>query len=154
MIKYFTNKTGISQKIERLYFLLINSVKLESSTTNEGKIINIYGNYLHKVPKYIHSHDNLEEIIYGFGSIRKIHKENRWIVDVLFLIIFHQSLPNIKAHMNKSLLEEKYIKQIFDWRLLELMRIVMVNDSAAHSLFSGESFAKEINENLDNLRND
>jgi len=104
------------------------------------------------VPKYIHSHENLQEILNGFFWIKQIHKENEWIVDVLFLIIFHQSLPNNKAHMNKTLLEERYVKQIFDLRLLELMRILMVNDSAGHSLFSGESFAEEINENLDNLR--
>ncbi len=54
--------------------------------------------------------------------------------------------------MNKTLLEEKYIKQIFDLRLLELMRIVMVNDSAAHTLFSGEVFTEEINENLNAVR--
>lgn len=74
------------------------------------------------------------------------------MIDVFVLVTFHQSLPNTKLHMNKVLLEDHFIKQLFDWRLLELMRIVMVNDSAAHSLFSGKSFAEEINKNLDELR--
>ncbi len=96
------------------------------------------------VPKYVNSHENLQEIIDGLLWIKQSRKENEWLVDVLFLIIFHQSLPNNKAHMNKSILEENYLKQIFDLRLLELMRIVMVNDSAAHSLFSGETLLRKL----------
>jgi hypothetical protein len=55
--------------------------------------------------------------------------------------------------MNKVLLEENFIKQLFNLRLLELMRIVMINDSASHTLFSGQIFTEEINESLNNLRN-
>jgi hypothetical protein len=53
--------------------------------------------------------------------------------------------------MNDPLLENEFTKQIFDKRLLELMRIIMVNDSAAHSLFSGSSYSDELNSNLDKL---
>jgi hypothetical protein len=67
------------------------------------------------------------------------------------LVTFHQSLPNDSVHSNKVLLEDIFIKQLFDLRLLELMRIVMINDSAAHTLFSGLVF-QEINWNIDKIR--
>lgn len=36
------DKSEINQKIERIYFLLINSAKLDSYSNSGGKIINIY----------------------------------------------------------------------------------------------------------------
>ena len=84
--------------------------------------------------------DNIE----NFLLMLKTHEENKWIYDIIILIIFHQSLPNNdnnfknKRHLNKPLLDKKYIKEFFDVRLLELMRIILIYDSSSHCLFEGK----------------
>ena len=67
------------------------------------------------------------------------------------MIIFHQSLPNNDKKMNRPLLEEKYIKSFFTKRLVELMRIIMIYDSASHSLFAGGTWCKQINKHMDDV---
>ena len=63
--------------------------------------------------------------------------------------MFHQSLPNNSPnsnlkHVNKPLLDEKNIKELFDNRLLELMRIILIYDSSSHCLFSSAKWEQEI----------
>ena len=92
------------------------------------------------------------DVIQKFFMKIKLQEENEWIYDICVLIIFHQSLPNNKNYMNSPLLEEKYIKIFFTKRLVELMRIIMVYDSASHSMFSGcSNWVKEINKNIDEI---
>jgi hypothetical protein len=98
------------------------------------------------------SFKNIEEIKKFFDFIKQ-NVQNKWIYDIATLIIFHQSLPNNEREMNKPLLDNKYIKIFFDIRLIELMRIIMVYDSASHSLFEGGNWIEEINKNLDEVRN-
>lgn len=136
------------EKINSVYELLVNSVQLENEESKFKKFLKLFL----IEHSYIHSHKYLELILQDISVIKNLHPDNEWLIDVFILVTFHQSLPNIRGRMNKTLLEEKYIKQIFDLRLLELMRIVMVNDSAAHTLFSGEVFTEEINENLNAVR--
>ena len=81
----------------------------------------------------------------------KSEEQNEWIYDICVLIIFHQSLPNNKNKMNSPLLEEKYIKIFFTKRLVELMKIIMVYDSASHSMFFGSYWVKEINSNMNEI---
>jgi hypothetical protein len=91
------------------------------------------------------------EFIAKFFMKIKSQKENEWLFDICVLIIFHQSLPNNKDHMNSPLLEEKYIKIFFTKRLVELMRIIMVYDSASHSMFFGSYWVEQINLNMDEV---
>ena len=91
------------------------------------------------------------DVIQKFFMKIKLQEQNEWIYDICVLIIFHQSLPNNKNYMNSPLLEEKYIKIFFNKRLVELMRIIMVYDSASHSMFSGSNWVKEINKNIDEI---
>jgi len=79
----------------------------------------------------------------------KFHEENKWIYEILLLIIFHQSFPNNDPnksgrHINKPLLDDKYIKELFDVRLVELMRIILIYDSSSHCLFSHFKWEQEI----------
>ena len=79
----------------------------------------------------------------------KFHEENKWIYEILLLIIFHQSFPNNNPkkygrHINKPLVDEKYIKELFDVRLVELMRIILIYDSSSHCLFSSFEWEQEI----------
>ena len=86
----------------------------------------------------------------------KLHKENKWIYEVLILIIFHQSLPNNDAHLhgrhvNEPLLDEKYINELFDIHLLELMRIILIYDSSSHCLFGSSKWEQKIDKHFDIL---
>ena len=86
----------------------------------------------------------------------KEHEENKWIYDIIILIIFHHSLPNNDSnfknerHLNKPLLDKKYIKEFFDLRLLELMRIILIYDSSSYCLFEG-GWEQKIDKHFDLL---
>ena len=86
----------------------------------------------------------------------KLHEENKWIYQIMILIIFHQSLPNNNPklhgrHINEPLLDEKYIKELFDIHLLELMRIILIYDSSSHCLFSSSIWEQKIDKYFDIL---
>jgi hypothetical protein len=50
--------------------------------------------------------------------------------------------------MNQPLLEEHFFRKFFDMRLLELMKIIMVSDSASHARFHFDSITDEIIANV------
>ena len=91
------------------------------------------------------------DVIEKFFMKIKSQEKNEWIYDICILIIFHQSLPNNEYCMNSPLLDEKYIKLFFTKRLVELMRIIMVYDSASHTMFFGSNWPEEINKNIDKI---
>ncbi len=72
---------------------------------------NKYNNLVYNINfKYF---DDIEKFLLKL----KLHKENKWIYEILILIIFHQSLPNNDPnlhgrHINEPLLDEKYIKEL------------------------------------------
>ncbi len=96
----------------------------------------------------LHSHIYLNNIHNLFDVLKTDYE---WLIDIITLIIFHQSLPNTEEHMNQPVLNDNEITLFFDHRLLELMRIIMINDSASHSKFKSKSFTDEINQNLDKI---
>ena len=107
---------------------------------------NQYGNYMYNLGfEYI---STIEKFILFLHQ----QKENLWIYDIVCLIIFHQSLPNNDEYMNHPLLEEKYIVEFFDLRLIDMMRYIMVYDSCSHSLFKGGKWISEINKHIDQVR--
>ena len=98
---------------------------------------------------------NINDIIKFLLKI-KLHKENIWIYQIMILILFHQSLPNNNPalhgrHINEPLLEEKYIKELFDVHLLELMRIILIYDSSSHCLLSNSIWEQEIDKYFNSL---
>jgi len=99
----------------------------------------------------------LNEIYEIFERLREYHIENSWIVDVLLLIIFHQSLPNVDnpCYFHDPIMEDYNIKRFFkSRRLIELMRFIMINDSAGHTNFGIKvNLCQEINKKLSCLRN-
>ena len=99
--------------------------------------------------------DHIEDIK-KFLLKLKFHVENKWIYEILLLIIFHQSFPNNDPnmsgrHINKPLLDEKYIKELFNIRLVELMRIILIYDSSSHCLFSHFKWEQEIDKYFNKL---
>ena len=95
--------------------------------------------------------DNIEKFLLKL----KTHEENKWIYEIAILIIFHQSLPNndknYGKHFNKPLLDEKYISEFFDIKLLELMRIILIYDSSSHCLFKN-TWKQKIDKHFDLLK--
>ena len=86
----------------------------------------------------------------------KFYDENKWIYEVLILIIFHQSLPNNDSnlhgrHINEPILDDKYINELFDVHLLELMRIILIYDSSSHCLFKPITWEQKIDKYFDIL---
>ena len=91
--------------------------------------------------------------IYEFLKyFKSLGSENEWIYDASVLIIFHQNIPNNENNMNFPLLSNEQIKEIFDLRLLEMMRVVMYLDSITYSIFDNTEWEIQINKQIDILR--
>ena len=96
---------------------------------------------------------NYNEIKSFLKYIKTLGSENEWIYDASVLIIFHQNMPNNEHNMNCPLLSNEQIKEIFDLRLLEMMRVIMYLDSITYTLFDNTEWEIQINKQLDLLRN-
>jgi hypothetical protein len=115
----------------------------------------IYDSYSIKDKKKMKYSINIKyfnDIILYIKYLRSLGKENNWFCDVLILIIFHQNLPNNEFHMNKELLTKEQIMDVFDLRLLEMMRVIMILDSLSHQIFNPTEWTSQINMNLDKVR--
>ena len=96
--------------------------------------------------------DDIEKFLLNL----KLHKENKWIYEIMILIMFHQSLPNNESHLhgrhvNEPILDKKYIMELFDVRLLELMRIILIYDSSSHCLFGNSKWEQKIDKHFNKL---
>ena len=69
--------------------------------------------------------EHFDEIYEFLKYITSLDDENEFIYDASSLIIFHQNIPNNENNMNFPLLSNEQIKQVFDLRLLEMMRVIM-----------------------------
>ena len=69
--------------------------------------------------------EHFDEIYEFLKYITSLDDENEWIYDASSLIIFHQNIPNNENNMNFHLLSNEQIKQVFDLRLLEMMKVIM-----------------------------
>ena len=49
--------------------------------------------------------------------------------------------------MHKRLMNKEQIKEVFDLRLIEMMRIIMVLDSLSHNIFGPSEWNEQINTN-------
>ena len=115
----------------------------------------IYDSYMVKELKSMKFYINIEyfnDIIKFIKYLRSLGEDNSWFCDVFILIIFHQNLPNNEHKMNKELLSKEQIMNVFDLRLLEMMRIIMILDSLSHQIFDPTDWTSQINMNLDNVR--
>ena len=73
---------------------------------------------------------HFNEISSFFKYIKSLGAQNEWIYDACVLITFHQNIPNNEHNMNYPLLTNEQIKELFDLRLLEMMRVIMYLDSS------------------------
>ena len=136
-----------------LFFYPNDEYKKELNNIYKEEFINaIYNSWIRDKSKVLYNINfNHIDIIEKFFMKIKSEEKNEWIYDICILITFHQSLPNNEYHMNSPLLEEKYIKIFFDKRLAEMMRIIMIYDSASHSMFYGSYWPEQINKNMDEV---
>ena len=116
-----------------------NLMKVGNKKVDSQKIYNI-------------SLKHFSEISSFLKYIKSLGSENEWIYDASVLIIFHQNIPNNEHNMNFPILSNEQIKEIFDLRLLEMMRIVMYLDSITYTLFDNTEWEAQINKQLDFLR--
>ena len=144
-------QTAINQK---LIFFNDENEKKEFIEFFQNQFIKaLYESFDEKIDKYgkliYHINFNHIEEIKKFLLYLKLHQENKWIYEIVILIIFHQSLPNNNPnlhlkHVNNPILDDKYVKELFDIRLLELMRIILIYDSSSHCLFTTAKWEQEI----------
>lgn len=173
VLNYFAND------LVKKYELIINKNEfkeeifiIEDNYSKINSLMNKSFNYTYfsrkRINVFLHSNDYLQDIgtifneIKGLGSkfIDNSKKDDfkaisiylEFIRLVFILVSFHQSLPNCKDHMNDPLLNEKEIKLFFNKESIEMMRLLMINDSISHARLSGKNFyEKEINTNLNIL---
>ena len=96
---------------------------------------------------------HFNEICDFLRYIKNLGNENNWIYDASVLIIFHQNIPNNEYNMNHPLLSNEQIKEVFDLRLLEMMRVIMLLDSSTYTIFDNTEWEIQINKQIDILRN-
>ena len=96
---------------------------------------------------------HFNEICEFLKYIKNLGSENQWIYDASVLIIFHQNIPNNEHIMNHPLLSNDQIKEVFDLRLLEMMRVIMYLDSSTYTIFDNTEWEIQINKQIDILRN-
>ena len=124
------DKSKLGDLIRETYSLIINSV--------EEKYSDPYNTY------YIHSFKNIDSIMDNLTKLRQ--GNNDWIVDIIFLILTHQSLDNNPFRLNVPSFNKKQIQKFYNKRLLELSLIVYVNDSLSYSMFEVNEYIERINE--------
>ena len=138
-----------------LFYYPNDEYKEELNNIYKNEFVNsIYNSWSSEKRNYLVRHNinfNHIDVIEKFFMKIKSQEQNEWIYDICILITFHQSLPNNEYRMNSPLLEEKYIKIFFDKRLAEMMRIIMIYDSASHSMFFGSNWPEQINKNMDKV---
>ena len=96
---------------------------------------------------------HFNEILDFLKYIKSLGNENNWIYDSSALILFHQNIPNNEHNMNHPLLTNEQIKEVFDLRLLEMMRVIMYLDSSTYTIFDNTEWEIQINKQIDILRN-
>ena len=114
-------------------------MKTGDDKIDNQKIYNISLRHFDKIYEFL-------KYIKGLGNV------NEWIYDASALIIFHQNIPNNENNMNCPLLSNEQIKEIFDLRLLEMMRVIMYLDSITYSIFDNTEWEIQINKQIDILR--
>ena len=103
--------------------------------------------------KYNISLKHFNELVEFLKYIKSLGDENNWIYDASSLILFHQNIPNNEHNMNHPLLTNEQIKEVFDLRLLEMMRVIMYLDSSTYTIFDNTEWEIQINKQIDILRN-
>ena len=116
-------------------------MKTGNATIDNQKIYNISLRHYNEISSFL-------------KYIKSLGSDNEWIYDASVLIIFHQNIPNNENNMNFPLLSNEQIKDIFDLRLLEMMRIIMYLDSITYSIFDNTEWEIQINKQIDILRKD
>ena len=92
---------------------------------------------------YEPSFKHLKEIFANFNALAEINTNNKYVIDIITLIAFNQSLPITDKENADLIFSSK--------RIVELMRILVVNGSAADTLFAKDSRTAEINQAFDQL---
>ena len=140
----------LKNKFESFKEIIFDSYEELPSTPN---IMKTGKDNIDKQKMYNISLKHFDEIHEFLKYIKNLGNENSWIYDASVLIIFHQNIPNNEHNMNHPLLTNEQIKEVFDLRLLEMMRVVMLLDSSTYTIFDNTEWEIQINKQIDILRN-
>ena len=139
----------LKNKYENFKEIIFDSYEELPSTPN---IMKTGDEKIDKQKIYNISLKHFNEICEFLKYIKSLGGENNWIYDASSLIIFHQNIPNNEFNMNYPLLTNEQIKEVFDLRLLEMMRVIMLLDSSTYTIFDKTEWEIQINKQIDNLR--
>ena len=139
----------LKNKYENFKEIIFDSYEELPSTPN---IMKTGDEKIDKQKIYNISLKHFNEIYEFLKYIKSLGSENNWIYDASSLIIFHQNIPNNEFNMNYPLLTNDQIKEVFDLRLLEMMRVIMLLDSSTYTIFDKTEWEIQINKQIDNLR--
>ena len=139
----------LKNKYENFKEIIFDSYEELPSTPN---IMKTGDEKIDKQKIYNISLKHFNEICEFLKYIKSLGGENNWIYDASSLIIFHQNIPNNEFNMNYPLLTNDQIKEVFDLRLLEMMRVIMLLDSSTYTIFDKTEWEIQINKQIDNLR--
>ena len=139
----------LKNKYENFKEIIFDSYEELPSTPN---IMKTGDEKIDKQKIYNISLKHFNEIYEFLKYIKSLGSENNWIYDASSLIIFHQNIPNNEFNMNYPLLTNEQIKEVFDLRLLEMMRVIMLLDSSTYTIFDKTEWEIQINKQIDNLR--
>ena len=142
--------TVFHKKFEEFKEIIYDSYEELPSTPN---IMKTGDENIDKQKIYNISLKHFNEILDFLKYIKGLGDENNWIYDASVLIIFHQNIPNNEHNMNHPLLSNEQIKEVFDLRLLEIMRVIMLLDSSTYTIFDNTEWEIQINKQIDILRN-
>ena len=142
--------TVFHKKFEEFKEVIYDSYEELPSTPN---IMKTGDEKIDKQKIYNISLKHFNEILDFLKYIKGLGDENNWIYDASVLIIFHQNIPNNEHNMNHPLLSNEQIKEVFDLRLLEMMRVIMLLDSTTYTIFDNTEWEIQINKQIDILRN-
>ena len=140
----------LKKKFKKFKIIIFDSYEELSSTPNIMKTGN---EKIDKQKIYNISLKYFNEICDFLKYIKTFGNKNNWIYDACVLIIFHQNIPNNEFNMNHPILSNEQIKELFDLRLLEMMRVIMFLDSATYTIFDQTEWEIQINKQIDILRN-
>ena len=140
----------LKNKFEEFKEVIFDSYE-ELPTT--PKIMKTGNEKIDKQKIYNISLKHFKEICEFLKYIKSLGNENNWIYDASALIVFHQNIPNNEINMNHPVLSNEQIKEVFDLRLLEMMRVIMFLDSSTYTIFDNTEWEIQINKQIDILRN-
>ena len=102
-----------------------------------------------------------EEIVQDHSKLKDIKAfldrhigDNQFILDIIYLTLLHQSLPNMKEFKHKSIIHPlEDIRLYFDTRRMKLMKLFMINDSTSYTMYKDKHCTVHLSSQIESYVN-